>query len=38
MTYYVYENWVAEKKARVHKGSCSHCIIFYKSINKKVNE
>ena len=25
MTYYVYENWVAEKKARIHKGSCSHC-------------
>jgi hypothetical protein len=26
MTYYVYENWVAEgHKARVHFGSCPYC-------------
>lgn len=23
--FYVYENWVAEKKAVIHKASCSHC-------------
>lgn len=25
MRYYIYENWQAEKKAKVHKSSCSHC-------------
>jgi len=25
MQYYVYENWVAEKKAVIHKGSCGSC-------------
>ena len=25
MPYYIYENWVAEKKAVIHKGSCAHC-------------
>lgn len=25
MFYYVYENWVAEKKAVIHKESCSFC-------------
>ena len=25
MSYYVYENWIAEKKAVIHKGSCGNC-------------
>jgi hypothetical protein len=25
LSYYVYENWVAEKKAMIHKGNCSFC-------------
>lgn len=25
MGYWVYENWVAENKAVIHKGSCGHC-------------
>lgn len=25
MSFYVYENWVAEKKAVIHKGECSFC-------------
>ncbi|MCK9583235.1 MAG: hypothetical protein M0Q46_06465 [Endomicrobiales bacterium] len=25
MSYYIYENWVAEKKAVIHKGSCGYC-------------
>lgn len=23
--YYIYENWVAEKKAKIHKASCGFC-------------
>jgi hypothetical protein len=25
MTYYIYENWTAENKAVIHKGSCGNC-------------
>lgn len=25
MAYYIYRNWVAEKKARIHKAECGHC-------------
>ena len=25
MSFYVYENWTAEDKAVIHKGSCGHC-------------
>ena len=25
MTYYIYRNWTAEKKAVIHKANCSHC-------------
>jgi len=25
MSYYVYENWTAERKAVIHRGSCGHC-------------
>ena len=25
MTYYIYRNWTAEKKAVIHKASCSYC-------------
>lgn len=25
MNYHVYENWIAEKKAVIHKASCGHC-------------
>ncbi len=25
MGYYVYRNWVAERKARIHKAECGHC-------------
>ncbi len=25
MSFYVYENWVAAKKAVIHKGTCSFC-------------
>ena len=25
MNFYVYENWVAEKKAVIHRGECSFC-------------
>jgi len=25
MSYWVYENWTAESKAVIHKGSCSYC-------------
>jgi hypothetical protein len=25
MNYYVYENWTAENKAVIHRGSCGHC-------------
>lgn len=25
MSYWVYENWRAESKAKVHRGSCGHC-------------
>ncbi len=25
MNYYVYENWTAEQKAVIHKGSCGYC-------------
>ncbi len=25
MTYYVYQNWTAEDKAKIHHGSCRHC-------------
>jgi len=25
MDYYIYENWTAEKKAVIHRGSCKFC-------------
>ena len=25
MSYYVYENWTAEHKAVIHRGSCGNC-------------
>jgi hypothetical protein len=25
MSYYIYENWTAAKKAVIHDGSCRHC-------------
>lgn len=25
MSYYIYENWVAEKKAVIHRGECGFC-------------
>ena len=25
MNYYVYENWIAENKAVIHRGSCGNC-------------
>lgn len=25
MSYFVYENWRADNKAKIHKGSCSFC-------------
>jgi len=25
MAYWVYENWVAENKAVIHRASCGHC-------------
>jgi hypothetical protein len=25
MTYYIYENWIAENKAVIHRGSCGNC-------------
>lgn len=25
MTFWVYENWVAESKAVIHRGYCGHC-------------
>jgi len=25
MLFYIYENWTAENKAVVHRGSCGHC-------------
>lgn len=25
MSFYIYENWTAEKKAVIHKGDCSFC-------------
>ena len=25
MSFYIYENWVAEKKAVIHKGTCRFC-------------
>ena len=25
MGYYIYRNWVAEKKAVIHKAECGHC-------------
>ena len=25
MTYYLYRNWVADKKAVIHRASCGHC-------------
>ena len=23
--YYIYENWVADKKAKIHKATCAYC-------------
>ena len=25
MQYYIYRNWVAEKKAMIHRADCGHC-------------
>lgn len=25
MSYYIYENWRAEQKAKIHIGTCKHC-------------
>ena len=25
MSFYIYENWTAERKAVIHQESCSHC-------------
>jgi hypothetical protein len=25
MNYYIYENWTAENKGVIHKGSCGYC-------------
>jgi hypothetical protein len=25
MSYWIYENWTAENKAKLHEGSCSFC-------------
>ena len=25
MSYYIYRNWVAEKKAVIHRGDCGYC-------------
>ncbi len=25
MSYWIYENWTAENKAKLHRGSCSFC-------------